>query len=389
MKRTYGALAVAAIAMMATPAFAQIKIGSAGPMTGQYAAFGEQLKRGATMAVEEINAAGGVNGQKLELLIGDDACDPKQATAVANKMVSDKVVFVAGHFCSGSSIPASDIYKEGKILQMTPASTNPKLTDDAFAKGNTTVFRTCGRDDVQGATVGAYILKNNKNAKVAILHDKSPYGKGVADETKKAINKGGLKDDHVRGLQRHRQGLHRADQQDEAGEDRHHRARRLPHGGRADDQAVARAGPAGAQMMGFDSLETAEFAQLGGAATDGVLMSFPPKAEDDPMNAALVKKFRDAKYDPDGYTLFSYAAVKAWADAANKAKSTDAAAVANALRTGTYQSAVGPLAFDAKGDIKDPVYDIYVWKDGKSTPIGRRRDAKFARKGPVRRALFL
>ena len=133
MKRTYGALAAAAIALVATPAFAQLKIGSAGPMTGQYAAFGEQLKRGATMAVEEINAAGGVNGQKLELVIGDDACDPKQATAVANKMVSDKVAFVAGHFCSGSSIPASDIYKEGKILQITPASTNPKLTDDAAA----------------------------------------------------------------------------------------------------------------------------------------------------------------------------------------------------------------------------------------------------------------
>src|SRR4029434_11002175 len=109
MKRTYGALAVAAIAMMATPAFAQIKIGSAAAMTCQYAAFGEHLRRGATMAVEEINAAGGVNGQKLELLIGDDACDPKQATAVANKMVSDKAAFVAGHLCSGSSIPAARI----------------------------------------------------------------------------------------------------------------------------------------------------------------------------------------------------------------------------------------------------------------------------------------
>ena len=142
MKKTYGMLAVAAVALMATPALAQIKIGTAGPMTGSNAAFGEQLKRGAEMAVQDINAAGGVNGQKLELTIGDDACDPKQATAVANKMVSDKVAFVAGHFCSGSSIPASDIYKEGKILQITPASTNPKLTDDAAAKGNTTVFRS-------------------------------------------------------------------------------------------------------------------------------------------------------------------------------------------------------------------------------------------------------
>ena len=122
----------------------------------------------------------------------------------------------------------------------------------------------------------------------------------------------------------------------------------------------------GAQMVGFDSLETAEFAQLGGAATNGVLMSFPPKAEDDPKNADLVKKFRDAKYNPEGYTLFSYAAVKVWAQAAAKAKSTDPAAVAAALRGDTYDSAVGPLAFDQKGDIKNPVYDIYVWKDGKS-----------------------
>ena len=119
-------------------------------MTGQYAAFGEQLKRGAQMAVADINAAGGVNGKKLELTIGDDACDPKQATAVANTMVSDKVVFVAGHFCSGSSIPASKIYKEAHILQITPASTNPKLTDDAVKEGNKSIFRTCGRDDVHG-----------------------------------------------------------------------------------------------------------------------------------------------------------------------------------------------------------------------------------------------
>ena len=134
MNRLLGMLAVAAIAA-ATPAYAQIKIATVGPMTGQYAAFGEQMKRGAEMAVKDINAAGGVNGQQLVLQVGDDACDPKQATAVANQLVSDKVVFVAGHYCSGSSIPASDIYKEAKILQITPASTNIKLTDDAARQG--------------------------------------------------------------------------------------------------------------------------------------------------------------------------------------------------------------------------------------------------------------
>jgi branched-chain amino acid transport system substrate-binding protein len=368
MKKMYGALAVAAVAMMATPAFAQIKIGSAGPMTGSNAAFGEQLRRGAEMAVEDINAAGGVNGQKLQLVVGDDACDPKQATAVANKMVSDKVVFVAGHFCSGSSIPASDIYKEGKILQITPASTNPKLTDDAAGKGNTTVFRTCGRDDVQGTTVGNYILKNNKTAKVAILHDKSPYGKGVADETKKALNKGGLRETMY-------EAYNDTDKDFAALINKMKQAKIdiIVLGGYHTAGALiikqAREQGLAANMMGFDALETAEFAQLGGAATNGVMMSFPPKAEDDPKNAALVKKFRDAKYNPEGYTLFSYAAVKAWADAANKAKSVDAATVAKQLRTGKYDSAVGVLEFDAKGDIKDAVYDIYVWKDGKSAPM--------------------
>ncbi len=365
MKRNFGALAAAVVALAATPAFAQIKIGSAGPMTGQYAAFGEQLKRGAQMAVDEINAAGGVNGQKLEMLIGDDACDPKQATAVANKMVSDKAVFVAGHFCSGSSIPASDIYKEGKILQITPASTNPKLTDDALSKGNTTVFRTCGRDDVQGLTVGTYILKWHRNARVAVLHDKSPYGKGVADETKRTLNKGGLREVMY-------EAYNDTDKDFTALINKMKQAKidMIVLGGYHTAAALmikqSREQGLGAQMVGFDSLETAEFAQLGGAATNGVLMSFPPKAEDDPKNADLVKKFRDAKYNPEGYTLFSYAAVKVWAQAAAKAKSTDPAAVAAALRSQTYESAVGPLAFDQKGDIKNPVYDIYVWKDGKS-----------------------
>ncbi len=370
MKKIYGAAAAAAIAMMAVPAFAQIKIGSAGPMTGQYAAFGEQMKRGAEMAVEEINAAGGVNGQKLELLIGDDACDPKQATAVANKMVADKAVFVAGHFCSGSSIPASDIYREGKILQITPASTNPKLTDDALTKGNTTVFRTCGRDDVQGTTVGNYIIKHFPKARVAILQDKSPYGKGVADETKKTLNKGGLREVMY-------EAYNDTDKDFTALINKMKREKidMIVLGGYHTAAALiikqSKEQGLPTKMVGFDALETAEFYQLGGAATNGVLMSFPPKAEDDPKNAALVKKFRDAKYNPEGYTLFSYAAVKVWAQAAAKAKSTDPTAVAAALRSQSYDSAVGPLAFDQKGDIKNPVYDIYVWKDGKAEPSGK------------------
>ena len=368
MKRIYGALAVTtAIALMATPVLAQVKIGAAGPMTGSDAVFGEQMKRGAQMAVDELNAAGGVNGQKLELVVGDDACDPKQATAVANKMVTDKVVFVAGHYCSSSSIPASEIYKEGKILQITPASTNPALTDGAFAKGNTTVFRTVGRDDIQGPTMANYILKFHRGARVAIIHDKTTYGKGVADEAKKALNKGGLREVMY-------EAITRGDKDFTALISKMKQAKIdiMVLGGYHPEGAViikqSREQGLMSQMVGFDALATDEFAKLGGAATNGVLMSFPPKAEDDPKNADLVKKFRDAKYNPEGYTLFSYAAVKVWAQAATKAKSLDSTAVAAALRSAPYDSVVGPLAFDQKGDIKNPVYDIYVWKDGNYFP---------------------
>ena len=123
-------VALAGSIAMTSGAFAEIIIATAGPMTGQYASFGQQMKVGAEQAVEDINAAGGVNGEMLKLEIGDDACDPKQAVAVANQMVGKGVTFMAGHFCSGSSIPASSVYAEEGIIQISPASTNPKFTDE-------------------------------------------------------------------------------------------------------------------------------------------------------------------------------------------------------------------------------------------------------------------
>src|SRR5215813_7166120 len=171
-----------------------INIAVAGPITGEYAAFGDQMKHGAQRAVADINAKGGVLGKILQLNVGDDVCDPKQAVAVANDFASKGVVFVAGHFCSGSSIPASSVYHEEGILQITPASTNPKLTEDAAAKHWDTVFRTCGRDDQQGSFAGAWLAQHYKGKNVAIIDDKSTYGKGLADLTKAALNKAGMKE---------------------------------------------------------------------------------------------------------------------------------------------------------------------------------------------------
>ncbi|MDE2447255.1 MAG: branched-chain amino acid ABC transporter substrate-binding protein, partial [Alphaproteobacteria bacterium] len=179
-----------AAALSAGTALADITIATVGPITGQLAALGEQYKRGAEMAVADINAAGGVNGEKLVLEIGDDACDPKQAVAVAQQMGSKGVKFVAGHLCSGSSIPASKVYEEDGILMISPASTNPKLTDE----GGWNVGRVCGRDDAQGLVAGKFLAKHFAGKKVAIIDDKSAYGKGLADATKAAMNAAGLKE---------------------------------------------------------------------------------------------------------------------------------------------------------------------------------------------------
>ena len=175
---------------MAPAARAQIKIAVVGPITGSNATFGTQMKEGAEQAVADINAKGGVLGQKLVLEIGDDACDPKQAVSVANQMAERGVKVVIGHFCSSSSIPASKVYTEEGILQISPASTNPAYTDN----GSWNTFRVCGRDDQQGAVAGKYIAEHFRGARVAILHDNSAYGKGLADETRKAMNAAGLKE---------------------------------------------------------------------------------------------------------------------------------------------------------------------------------------------------
>src|SRR5947207_3839308 len=182
-------LAFGAALALSTAALAQdIPVAVAGPMTGGESAFGRQMKNGAEQFVADINAAGGVLGKKLALQVGDDACDPKQARSIAEKFASAKIPFVTGHYCSSSSIPASEAYADGNVLQITPASTNPLFTDRKLWN----VARMCGRDDQQGLVAGEYIAKNYKGKNIAILNDKTTYGKGLADETKKASNKAGI-----------------------------------------------------------------------------------------------------------------------------------------------------------------------------------------------------
>lgn len=357
---TFLTAAFIAAAVTIGTAHADITIGVAGPMSGSEAAFGEQFKRGALKAVEDINAKGGVLGQKLVLTMGDDACDPKQARSVAEDLSAKKVPFVAGHFCSGSSIPASEVYQENGVLQISPASTNPMLTERKMPN----VFRTCGRDDQQGLVAADYIGTHFKGKTIAIIHDKSGYGKGLADQTRAYLTKAGITPVMYEAIT--------------AGEKDYSalvtrlklvKADLLYFGGYKTEAGLIvrqmRDQGLTTTLMGGDALVTEEYWAITGNAGQGTLMTFSPDPRKLAGNAALVKYFRDQNYEPEAYTLYTYATIQVWAQAVERAKSTDWKKVAAILKSDKFDSAIGTIGFDAKGDVTAPGYVMYSWKNGK------------------------
>jgi len=359
-------LGAAVVAMLVSgPLRAEdIVIAVVGPMTGPNATIGEQMKRGVQMGIDEVNAKGGVLGKKLKIEVGDDACDPKQAVAVANQLVSKDIRFVVGHACSGSSIPAAAVYGENEVFMISPASSNPTFTDEAAKKGWDTIMRTYGRDDAQGAFVGKWLAENQKGKRVAVLHDKSAYGKGLADEVKKAMNAGGLQEVTYESIT--------------AGEKdftalvtklKQERVDLIYLGGYLAEAGLlirqSREQGLNATLMTGDSMANPDFWKIAGPAGEGTMMSFPKEPRNSPAAKATVDKFKAQGFDPEGFTLFSTAGVQAIAAGAERAKSLKPADVAKALKSGQpVDTVLGPLAFDKKGDVLDPAYSLYVWRNG-------------------------
>lgn len=345
------------LALVGAASAQDLTVGVAGPLTGQYATFGQQFKNGAELAVADINAAGGVLGKKIKMQMEDDACDPKQARAVAEKLVGAKVAFVNGHFCSGSSIPASDVYAEAGVLQITPASTNPKFTE----RGMWNTFRVCGRDDQQGAVAGKYIVDHYKGKNIAILHDKSTYGKGLADETKKAINKAGVKEKMYEAYTAGEKDFNalvskmKADSIDVVYVGGYHTEAGLI-------LRQMRAQGMKSQMISGDAIATQEFWSITGEAGTGMLFTFGPDPTKRPTAAAAVKRFKAKGINPEGYTLYTYASMQVWAQAATKAKTTDPKKVAAEIHKGKWDTVLGPISYDKKGDITKLDYVFYAWK---------------------------
>ncbi|EJL98955.1 ABC-type branched-chain amino acid transport system, periplasmic component [Pseudomonas sp. GM102] len=369
-----GFLALAVATALGVSAFAQadVKIGVAGPMTGANAAFGEQYMKGAQAAADAVNAAGGVNGEKIVLVKGDDACEPKQAVTVAKDLTNQKVAGVVGHFCSSSTIPASEIYDEAGIIAITPGSTNPAVTE----RGLSAMFRMCGRDDQQGIVAGDYIVDVLKGKKVVVLHDKDTYGQGLADATKAQLAKRGVTPVLYEGLTRGEKDFSTIVTKIRgAGADVVYFGGLHPEAGPLVRQ-LREQGLKDVKFMSDDGIVTDELVTTAGGPqfVDGVLMTFGADPRLLPDSKTVVDEFRKKGTEPEGYTLYAYASVQTLAAAFNGAKSNKGEEAAAWLKKNPVKTVMGEKTWDAKGDLKVSDYVVYQWdKDGKYHQLEKQK----------------
>lgn len=369
-----GFLALAVATALGVSAFAQadIKIGVAGPMTGANAAFGEQYMKGAQAAADAVNATGGVNGEKIVLVKGDDACEPKQAVTVAKDLTNQKVAGVVGHFCSSSTIPASEIYDEAGIIAITPGSTNPAVTE----RGLSAMFRMCGRDDQQGIVAGDYIVDVLKGKKVVVLHDKDTYGQGLADATKAQLAKRGVTPVLYEGLTRGEKDFSTIVTKIRgAGADVVYFGGLHPEAGPLVRQ-LREQGLKDVKFMSDDGIVTDELVTTAGGPqfVDGVLMTFGADPRMLPESKTVVDEFRKKGTEPEGYTLYAYASVQALAAAFNGSKSNSGEKAAEWLKKNPVKTVMGEKTWDAKGDLKVSDYVVYQWdKDGKYHQLEKQK----------------
>jgi branched-chain amino acid transport system substrate-binding protein len=342
-----------------------VRIGSASPLTGPQAHIGIDIRNGVELAIEDLNAKGlEIGGKKVrfEVVAEDDEANPTKATTVAQKLVDSKVVAVVGHFNSGASIPASKVYADAGIPQISPSSTNPKYTQQGFK----TTFRVVAHDNQQGPTL-AHFATGKLNAKnIAVIDDSTAYGQGLADAfaaTAKAAGAKIVAREHT------------------TDKDTDFRAILTSIKGRNPDLIMfggidPQAGPMVRQMaslgikakfVGGDGMQTPNFIKLAGEAAEGVMASMPglPK-EKMPGGKEFVERYRKKfNQDVELFAPMGYDAVMVFADAMKRANSTDPAKFLPEIGKTQYQGVIGPIAFDDKGDLRNGPITIYVVKGDK------------------------
>ncbi|WP_439891882.1 branched-chain amino acid ABC transporter substrate-binding protein [Ralstonia sp. 25C] len=346
-----------------------VKIGHAAPLTGGIAHLGKDNENGARLAVEEANKEGlTIDGKKIKLeLVGeDDAGDPKTGTAVAQKLVDEKVVAVVGHLNSGVSIPASKIYSDAGIVQISPSLTNPDYTKQGFK----TTYRVVATDAQQGPALANYAAKTLGAKTVAIVDDATAYGKGLADEFEKTAKAGGVnvvareatndKATDFKAILTKIKGK-KPDVIMYGGMD----ATGGPFAKQAKELGIT------AKIVGGDGVCTDKVAELAGDAIDNIVCSEAGLALSKMEKGADFEKKYQARFNTPVqiYAPFTYDAVNVIIDAMKRANSTDAAKILAAMPATNYNGVIGNIAFDAKGDLKEGSITLYNYKDKKKSVL--------------------
>ena len=357
------ALSVAAGLAFGAGAQAQtIKIGVVGPTTGAVTQYGDMVREGVDTAVERINAAGGINGKKLETVVIDDGCEPKQGPVAANRVVNSKIGFVVGHVCSGATIAAADIYNNEGVVMVTPSATSPALTD---GKNYDFIFRTIGRDDQQGPAAAKFILEKLKPKKAAVLHDKQSYGQGIATAVKNDLEKGGVPVAIF-------EGINAGDSDYSAvitklksqGVDFVYYGGYHPEMGlllrQAAEQGVK------AKWMGPEGTGNPDINAIAGDAVEGMLLTLPADFTQNAANAEIVKAFAAKKRNASGaFQMTAYTATQVIADGIKGAGSEGPAKVAKYLHANSFDTPIGKVSWNKQGDLTNFQFDVFVWhKDG-------------------------
>ena len=356
-----------ALAMSHAVMAKDIKVAIVGAMSGPVAQYGDMQWTGAQQAIADINAKGGINGDKLVAVKYDDVCDPKQAVAVANKVINDGIRYVIGHLCSSSTQPASDIYEDEGVLMITPAATAPDLT----SRGYKLIMRTTGLDSDQGPTAAKYILSEIKPQRIAVVHDKQQYGEGLARSVQDSLKKAGgnvvlfegvtagdkdfstlvarLKKDNVDFV--YFGGYH-------------------PEMGQILRQA--RAAGLKTQFMGPEGVGNASLSNIAGAASEGMLVTLPKRYDQVPANKSIVDALKAKKEDSTGpFVWTTYAALQSLAAGMERSKSAEPEAIVKNLKEGAaVPTVMGDLNWDEKGDLKGFEFGVFKWHaDGSSTAV--------------------
>lgn len=365
MKKILTLLFVLSLALPANAADkTPIKIALVGPITGPAASIGETLQQGAKLAVEDINAKGGVLGRQLQLEIFDDMCDPKQAVSIANKVIASDIKFVNGHACSGATMAAADVYTDSDVIMMTATASNPQITQ----KPRWNIFRFWPRDDEEVKVIATYLNKKYPGGKIALVDDKQSYSTSVASLLEKELKKTDLKiimREKITAGEKDYSAL--ANKIMTTKPDLFFYSGFGPEAGLIARQLGERGSTI--PLVSTTALLTPDFLSVAGKYGERAVFAAPANPSHQAQNKNIVAQMRAKKIPEDVVVFYSYGTIQTLADAMSKAGTTDTKKVASVLRERKFVTVVGDAGFNANGDFVSAPFKVHQWQNGEMVEL--------------------